>query len=254
MYTFGYLREATQAHIDLEEHETQAMRLQERYHIFANEAMQAICSIKPKYNYFKCEVVEKYEPIINLGNDVFRKATEEELTYYYRNTPATTGDVEPNFADTFDTIKWYEGQNIFLINTQVRMPADFIAFADKQAWAFINLQSFDSELFIKGYTPRKQPGRVKATREHFEYWDGNSLTFKQVGTYWVPYKAIWYQFISGIRDDENIDIPIDIFLTIPLYIASQCLQIDHAQRANAKRAEFEAALARCTTTDFLTVR
>ena len=49
-------------------------------------------------------------------------------------------------------------------------------------------------------------------------------------------------------------MPADIVLCIPLYIASICLQIDNAQRAAIKRNEFELALSRCTSTDFMPVR
>ena len=241
-YTFGYVREATQAHIDLDEQETQAMHLQERYHIFANEAMQAICSIKPKYDYFKCEVVSEYDPLIRFGNGKFRKATVEEL-----NSPAS------NIADEVDTKLWYEGQHIYLTNRSVRMSDDFIAFADKQAWAFVRSEYFDPELFVRGYsqTPRTLFKKIKATKEHFMYGGRNTLTFFQEGQYLIPYKGVWFRFKSGISDDDEIDMPIDILLTIPLYIAALCLQIDHAQRAMAKRAEFETALARCSNTDFL---
>ena len=62
---------------------------------------------------------------------------------------------------------------------------------------------------------------------------------------------MWFRFDSGISDDAEIDMPADIFLTIPLYIAACCLQIDNPQRANIKRNEFETALARCTATDFM---
>jgi len=65
---------------------------------------------------------------------------------------------------------------------------------------------------------------------------------------------MWFKFKSGIGDDEEIDMPNDILLTIPLYVASICLQIDHIQRSQVKRAEFEIALGRCTATDFLDLK
>lgn len=253
-YTFGYIREATQAHIDLDEQETQAMNLQERYHIFANEAMQAICAIKPKYDYFKAKAVREYWPLINLGNNEFRKATIEEVNWQAHNVS------EPNFADEVDTKKWYEGQNTYLLQNSVKMPEDFIAFADKQAWAFIIYNRFNSEQFVRNQhqqvlTKSIETNRIPATKDMYTYTGSNTLTFLQEGEYWIPYKGIWHRFKSGIDDHEEIDMPIDILLTIPLYVASICLQLDHAQRAMSKRAEFETALARVTTTDFLdTVR
>jgi len=247
MLTYGYLREATQAHIDLDEQETQAMNLQTRYHIFANEAMQAICSVKPKYDYFKVKIVDEYNPIINLGNNNFREATTDELNWESNGMP------EPNFADLVYVTQWYESQNIYLMNSQVRMPEDFIAFVNKQAWAFTICNRFDSELFIKGYTSKPiVNSRVPATKSMFMYSGVNTLTFMQEGDFWIPYKGTWFRFKSGISDNEPIDMPIDILLTIPIYVAALCLQIDHIQKAGAKRAEFELALSRVSNTDFLT--
>jgi len=245
MLTYGYIREATQAHLDLDEQETQAMNLQARYHIFANEAMMAICAVKPKYDYFKVNIVEEYTPIINLGNNAFRVATTEEIEYLVH------GLARPNFADTADTTKWYEDQHIYLIGNAVRMPSDFLAFANKQAWAFVVYDN-NSENFVNGEViTSSTPTRVVATKTMFMYTGINTVTFQQEAEFWIPYKGLWFQFRSGIGDDDPIDMPMDILATIPLYVAAQCLQMDHAQKANAKRAEFELALARVSNTDFL---
>lgn len=247
-YTYGYIREATQAHIDLDEAETAAMNLASRYHIYANEAMQAICAVKPKYIYFKATIVQKYQPIIRLGNENFRKATQEELEWEVIGAP------KPDFADEVSMKIWYEGQNVFLVNSSVKMPEDFIAFANKQAWAILHYRH-NPERFINnsgnfwGATAMER--KVPATPKMFSYIGGNNLSFLQEGEFEIPYVATWYRFKSGMSDHAELDMPIDILLTIPLYIASQCLQIDHTQRAMAKRAEFETALARCSTTDFM---
>lgn len=204
MLTYGYIREAVQAHLDLDEQEIQAMNLHARYHIFANEAMMAICAVKPKYEYH----------IVNVTKE--------------------------------------------LLNTKIKMPEDFIAFADKQAWAFVVSNAFDTERFIQGdrdLVPQEYSGvqKVKADKTMFAYTGSNTLTFFKEGTYWIPYKGTWFRFVSGIGDDQSIDMPIDILLTIPLYVASICLRVDHPQSSAAKRAEFELALARVTNTDFMSV-
>lgn len=250
MLTYGYIREAVQAHLDLDEQETQAMNLQSRYHIFANEAMQAICAIKPKYDYFKVSVVKAYTPLINLGGNTFRVATEDEINWEIR------GAVKPNFADEIDTKNWYKNQNIVLLYDNVRMPEDFIVFADKQAWAFTISTAFNSETFVGSWMPAANTmvKKIPATKEMFSYSGVNTLTFYQEGEFWIPYRGTWFRFKSGVGDSEPIDMPVDILLTIPLYVASICLQVDHAQKANAKRAEFELMLSRVSTMDFLDTR
>ena len=142
------------------------------------------------------------------------------------------------------------------VNTQIRMPEDFIAFANKQAWAFVVSNAYDPEVFIRGdqdLVPQEHSGtsRIRATKEMFVYAGSNTLIFGKVGEYWIPYKGTWFRFKSGIGDEDVIDMPIDILLTIPLYITSVCLQIDHTQKAAAKRAEFELALSRVTNPDFM---
>ena len=77
------------------------------------------------------------------------------------------------------------------------------------------------------------------------------VKFYKPGRYLIPAKFMWYRFDSGISDEAEIDMPSDIFLTIPLYIASVCYQIDNVQKAQLMRQEFELALARCTAGNFM---
>jgi len=250
MLTYGYIREAVQAHIDLDEQEIQAMNLHNRYYIFANEAMQAICAVKPKYDYFKVKVVKSFVPLVKLDHDNYRQATDVEINW------KLYGIDEPDFVPYIETEKWYKSQNIVLTYTGVRMPEDFIAFVDKQAWAFAISSRFESEKFIGGHDSptSKEPTKIPATKAMFAYSGINTVTFYKEGEYWIPYKGIWFQFKSGADDNELIDMPIDVLLTIPLYVAAQCLQVDHIQKANAKRTEFELALSRVSSSDFLEVK
>lgn len=250
MNTFGYIREATIAHLDIDEQEVQAMNLQERYHIFANEAMQTICGVKPKYDYFKCKIVKKYDPVINLGDNNFRKATYEEI--YQRDT----GFSQLSFADEVDTRRWYESQNIYLLNEQIYLKDDFIAFAEKQAYIIHEKLKFNPEVFVNEWGPSSyyMGQRHKATKEDFSYMGRNSLAFHTEGEFFIPYKGIWFKFKSGMSDEETIDMPVDIFLTIPIFIAALCLEQDNVQKAAIKRAQFERALANCTATDFLDLK
>ena len=60
MFTYGYIREATLAHLDIDETEAEAMHLLQRFHLYANEAMLAICASKPMYQYIDITVVDRY--------------------------------------------------------------------------------------------------------------------------------------------------------------------------------------------------
>jgi hypothetical protein len=94
-------------------------------------------------------------------------------------------------------------------------------------------------------------GVIYRMDDDFSYISKNKLKFYKPGRYLIPAKFMWYRFDSGISDGTEIDMPSDIFLTIPLYIASVCHQIDNIQKGQLMRQEFELALSRCTAGDFM---
>lgn len=245
MLTYGYIREATMAHLDIDEEEAQAMNLLARFYTFANEAMQAICGSKPRYRYLDITVVEKFAPLVLDDDGAFlRPATKEELQ-----------DDTTVYADEELTKDYYHKLNTYLVGELVPMDDRFIAFADKKPLKIVTkkpsvAEMLEAEAF--GYEVKQEtPRTVEATKNDFTYMGKNQLKFYETGEYLIPVKEFWFIFKSNMDDHDEIDMPVDILLTIPLYIASICLQIDDMQRAQIKRTEFELALARCTNTDFM---
>ena len=137
------------------------------------------------------------------------------------------------------------------------MNANFIAFADKQAYKIVESKPTISELLAAeafGKTIKSSIKREDAKVDlDFSYIGKNKLKFYKTGKYEIPAKFLWYRFDSGMSDNDELDIPADILLTIPLYIAAICYQVDNTQRAQLMRQEFEIALSRCTSTDFMTL-
>ena len=43
------------------------------------------------------------------------------------------------------------------------------------------------------------------------YTGKNTITLYKEVEYFIPYKGVWFRFISGIEDETEIDMPIDIF-------------------------------------------
>jgi len=126
-YTYGYLREAVKAHLDLEEDELGLMNINSRFHIFANEAIQNICSSKPKYVYFQFQAVAEFVPLV-YDNGVLRVATTEEQEW------ETRGLAEPNFASDEQIAEWYNDLDIYLVGQVIPMPDDFLSFVSKKAF------------------------------------------------------------------------------------------------------------------------
>lgn len=253
MYTYGYIRESVMAHCDLDEEELQAMNVLKRLYIFANEAMQAICSVKPKYKYFECKIVSKYNPVIREIDNYtvsYREATEQEIYDIEHGNPNNLP-----IADKIATKDFYESQHIYLIKTHIQMPDDFIAFTNKQSFIKDDRFSFNKEKFIDGdwFDNSEDVFRPVIYSKELVFSKANTIVCNVEGEYMVPYKAVWQLFISAMSDTEELDMPIDVLVCIPLYIASIVLQIDYPQKAQIKRSEYETALSRVTATDNMPV-
>lgn len=248
MFTYGYIREAVMAHLDIDETEAQAMSLLQRFHIFANEAMQAICSSKPLYQYLDITVVDKFAVLVVEGG-VFRPATKTEIE----------GILEEGvvLATEQQTKDYYHNLNTYEKFETVPVPELFIAFANKKCYKVTKRKpNLEEQLQAEAFGTKCKTGYFTDEAkidDDFAYIGRNALKFYHAGRYYIPAKFMWFKFTSDLSDRDEIDMPTDILLTIPLYVASICLQIDNSQKANIKRNEFEMALARCTSTDFLTL-
>ena len=125
------------------------------------------------------------------------------------------------------------------------MPEDFMAFAGKLAraftlcfnWLFIFLPNFLSQ------GSDTSPTGAPHIKQMFSYWMQYPPNFldKRVTKF---HKGFWYK--SGIKIYQGRE-PADIH-TPCLYMRK--LQMDHAQSLS-KQMEFEIALARVSSTDFL---
>jgi hypothetical protein len=184
MYTWGYIKNATLAKLDLEESEANTMNLLNRFIYYANECIVQISStVKPKHAFY-----------------------------------------EVNVDDTN-------------VDTLIKMPTDFIAFGDD-----INYIIRHDDLINKNV-------RRIATDEDFEYVGTNQIVFHTVGRYLISYDALWI-FLSNQSDNDVLEIPVDIIVCIPSYIASQCMKVDNEERATIMRNEFEVMLARVNDTNY----
>ncbi len=253
MFTYGYIREATMAHLDIDETEAQAMGLLSRFHIYANEAMQAICASKPMYQYLDITVVEKFAPLIVVDGANFLPATKEQIEWDVDEK----GPAPFKFATREQTEDYYHKKNIYEMFEKVVMTDTFIAFADKQCYKLTwRKPTVEEQLEAEAFGYKITQGVIRegaVVDLDFSYLSKNTLKFYKPGRYLIPAKFMWHRFDSGVADEEELDMPSDILLTIPLYIAAICLQIDNTQKAQLMRQEFEIALSRCTATDFLTL-
>lgn len=241
-YTYGYLREATLAHLDIDEQEAQSQNLLRRFHIFANEAMQAVCSSKPMYQYIDITVVDEFAPLVMQDGAFLVPATEEQINWDIE----TLGTPDFKFANDEITGDYYHERNIYKKGETLTMRDNFLSFANKKMIKIVKEKN--------PITCKEQMVTQDIEVDHdLSFIGKNAVKFYKPGEYLIPARFTWFRFQSDTQDEDEIDMPTDIFLTIPLYIASICYQIDNMKKAQVIRQEFETALARCVATDFMNV-
>lgn len=220
MYTWGYIKNAALAKLDLDSDQDEAVEsgLLNKFTIFANEAMTQICSaVKPKRKFYTVHVFDDIkftqEGVIVNG----------KLISNYNITP------DNRIEDlTTDTIYYPVGYRIV-------MPTDFVSFSDDNStveyydflynkWSHI---CHDDDIDYQGY----------------------SVVCKHRGDYSIAYNARWFNFI-GVKESDVIDAPADVLDCIASYIASQCYKADDEYKSSIFRNEYEMFLARIDNTDF----
>lgn len=220
MYTWGYIKESTLMKLDMTQEAAIQMGLMNKFPYFANEALTQICSIKPKKTsaHFKVRHRERliHELAIKYGES-------------YHNILASLDSPEYQFNDIQIEYKKYT-----MMHTDVQMPKDFISYSS-QPTILVRPNGCIDTAYDTDYITR----------------DYNTLFFLSEGDYNISYNARWFLFTPATDDRETLNMPSDIVDSIPMYIASQCLKIDDEQKAMIMRNEFELALARLDTTQFV---
>ena len=265
MFTYGYIQNATLARLDIDENEAQDMKLLNRFPYYANEAMQAICAARPRYDYVNVKVVRDFDVVVyDIENPASFFIGTKDVHYTVDEEGNIRGVEGYDIATDEQTTDYYHNVlNTYKIGEKYQCSEDFISFApDKQAFIaakeYINPEKvkFGTNVYLdkddKVYVMKERTAKI-----NYDYgvMGGNKLKFYHEGEFRIPAKFTWQNFLkfvdnnTQLNKDTELDIPFDILMTIPIYIASICLQIDNTQSAQLMRQEFELALARCASTD-----
>ena len=117
-------------------------------------------------------------------------------------------------------------KDYYVINTRIKMPEDFLSFAD-----MIN--------YVNG---EADPAII--------YIDDKTIALSVPGIYKIFYNALWEPITEDyMNDQEQPDLPIDqsVLNCIPSYVASQILAEDDIQRSTILKNEYELMLSRLDT-------
>lgn len=220
-YTWGYIKEATLAKMDMTMEDANAQHFINKMHIYANEALTQICSaIKPKHSYAKFEVFRKHDAWIKCVRE-FGIYNEHDII------------PKPVFINDTEKLFWNKYETLIKTIDIVKMPNDFIVFNDD--------------------APEVNTGKgdpFEADDTYFRYVGDNQLMFYKPGVYTIAYSARWFFFTSSTDNDVELDIPLDICDALPSYIASQLFKIDDEVKSQIYRNEYEMFLSRINDTNY----
>ena len=216
MYTYGYIKNAILTKLNLTEKEALEQNLLDTFIYNINECLSQIAStIKPNFATKQVIVYKDKIPV------------EPELL------PDKMDPVEVRLKKEEALKEYYEDKAV--VGTPYTMPEDFIAFSG---------------------VPRVQEeicGCLKPSEElHGQaiHLDRKQVVFLKPGIYQITYDGWWPVFNDKLQDADEIDIPTDIVICIPSYVASQVWKIDDERKANIFRNEFEILFSRINNSDY----
>lgn len=225
MYTWGYIKQACLAKLDMSANQAIENGLLNKFPFYANEAITQITSaIKPKREYVefkvRCEskIVEYCKQTYHLDN----------VSFLF-NQPCDLSGLSLN---ELSALKEYN--SYVYIGKNVSMPNDFFSWNDDKSY-ICNGEHIS-----------------EATDKNYNLFGNNKILFLTEGDYKIPYNARWFIFNTDTNDDVELDVPYDILDCLPSYIVSQCYKIDDEQKSSIYRNEYEMFLARIDENDLHT--
>lgn len=234
-YTWGYIKEATLAKLDMTSEDAISLGYLNRFYIYANEAIGQISgAVKSKLQYFDFKVVHKDRLLKYLSIKYDIKDFEFLKTNKY------------NFEDLPDNLKncYNEYYSYTFIGDTISMPADYIAFATGSR-SYVTRYHYG--MTPKGFVVMEDFREI--ADESCLLYGSKTIQFREPGYYNIPYEARWYIFSSTTPDEQILDMPSQICDAIPSYVASQIFKIDDEQKASIMRNEFEILVSRINDND-----
>ncbi len=216
MYTYGYIKNAILTKLNLSEKEALEQNVLDSFIFNINECLSQIAStVKPN---FATKQVIVYEKEIPIPSD-FLYSSEDPV------------EIRNSKAESLE--KYLEDKAI--VGQPYNMPEDFIAFT--------GVPRIREEI-------HGSYGESTEIHDEVVHLDRKQIVFLKPGIYDITYDAWWPVFNDEMLDETEIDIPSDVILCIPSYVASQVWKIDDERKANIFRNEFEILLSRINNSDY----
>lgn len=228
MYTWGYIKEATLAKMDISVEQAIEMNLVNKMPFYANEAITYITSsIKAKRAYAEFDVADT-EFMIRYLKEKYKL---DDVSFLFK-PPCDKTSLSEN---QFNALNEYNSH--YYVNQVVKFPSDFMMWSDDPNY-----------ILVKNYFGNLEWKQLEDTT--YQTYNGNSLIFTEPGYYRMAYCAKWFKIYPTTDDNEELDCPDDILEAIPSYIASQLYKIDDETKSAYLRNEYEMMLARIEENDY----
>ena len=228
MYTWGYIKEATLAKLDMTADEASEYGFLNKFPFYANEGLIQIASA------IKADRKTCTYTIKDRNKVLFMLKHKYKIDYdLIVNKTIRPENMLEDYKKMFDEYNSY-----LYIGDKISMPKDFMQWIDEPV----------QKAYERGYTTVWKQARA----DEYFIAGHHQIVFNEEGTYLVPYDGLYMQFTSTTDDDEILEIPADIVNAIPSYIASQCFKIDDEQKSSIFRNEYEMFLARINDDDYAT--
>lgn len=222
MYTWGYIKNACLAKLDMTADEAVNLGFMNKFPFYANEAITQICSaVKPKHTFAEFTVVYKdvmFKLLQKAYPDIKDWSFLDKSKLYYED-----------FSED-EQKAWSDWHQCTFVGENARMPADYISMGgevdrrlEDEGKHYVWEEADDTDFVTHGY---------------------GGLIFMHPGVYQVAYNARWLMINSDTDDDCVLDAPTDVLECLPSYIVSQCYKVDDETKAQIYRNEYEMFLAR----------
>ena len=227
MYTWGYIKEAALAKMDLSVNQAVDMGLMNKMPFYANEAITHITSaIKAKRAYVEYECRDRDVVLCELKE----KYHLDDVSYLLKQ-PCDKSTLSSDQLSALDEYNSY-----VYVGDTIKFPDDFVMWSDD-----INFRAP-----YKGF----HFGFSEASDEDYQTLTGNSFMFMKTGYYKMAYKAKWFKILPTTLDSFELDCPDDILECLPTYIASQLYKIDDETKSAILYNQYEMMLARIDENDY----
>lgn len=225
MYTWGYIKEAALAKMDMSVEDAINMGLINKMPFYANEAVTYItASIKARRTYADFDIRDFHKTIRRISE----KFHLEDVSFLFKKPcDKTTLNLDEGGALT-------EFEQHLYTQTPISFPNDFFAWSDDINYKFDKCEKEWKEASDRDYTT----------------YGSNKIMFNNPGLYRMAYLAKWFKILPTTDDDYELDCPDDILECIPTYIASQLYKIDDEVKSGILRNEWEMAISRIDENDY----